>query len=157
VYIFRGEVSSAVDSVRSARTTNVIDATLGASSGLPARGAAMSDLLLGVNAEPRGNGRRWHDIDVAPIVGSLPRNSPLSIVWENYELGARDGTAQYDVAITLSRERSTIGRIAARVVGGLASAARVDQRGDNVTISFDRNLPHAAAFADARLRGHGGS
>jgi hypothetical protein len=25
----------------------------------------------------------------------------------------------------------------------------VEQRGDNVTISFDRNMPHAAAFADA--------
>jgi hypothetical protein len=109
----------------------------------------MSDILLGTSAEMRSGGRRWSDVDIEPIVGFIPRNSPLAIVWENYEFGAKDGTAQYDVAITLSRERSTVGRIAARVVGGLASAARIEQRGDNVTISFDRNMPASAAFADA--------
>jgi hypothetical protein len=150
VYIFRAEASSGgPDTIRSARTTNVIDATLSATSGLTARGAAMSDLLLGTSAEMRASGRRWSDVDITPVVGSLPRNSPLAIMWENYELGERDGTAQYDVTITLSRERSAVGRIAASVVGALASAARVEQRGDNVTISFDRNLPHSAAIADA--------
>jgi hypothetical protein len=149
VYVFRAEASTIGDSVRSARSTNVIDATLGASSGLAARGTAISDILLGTSAEMGAAGRRWRDVDMTPFVGSIARNSPLAIVWENYEFGAKDGMAQYDVAITLSRERSTAGRIAARVTGALASAARIEQRGDNVRISFDRSLPHADAFADA--------
>lgn len=149
VYIFRAEASTSGDTSRAARTTNIVDATLAPASGLTAKGEGLSDILLGTNAEMRGSGRRWSDVDITSIVSSIPKNSPLAIVWENYELGQKDGTAQYDVAITLSRERSTVGKIAAKVTGALATAARIEQRGDNVTISFDRNVPYAAAFADA--------
>jgi GWxTD domain-containing protein len=148
VYIFRAEATTP-DTAQSARTTTIIDASLSASSGIGARGIALSDLLLASSVEPgAGTGRRWSDLSVVPIVDALPRNASLALVWENYEFSAKDGMAQYDVVILLTRERSAVGRIAAQVVGGLASAARVDRRGDEVAISFERSMAHAPAFAD---------
>lgn len=147
-YIFRAEASTQ-GSLRAGRSTSTIDGSLTAASGLTGSGFGVSDLLLATTAEPRGpTARRWSDLDITPTAGAISRSGSVALVWENYEFGQRDGNAQYDVAVTLTRERTRTGRIAANIVGALASVARIDRGADSYTATFDRTVPHAAAFAD---------
>jgi hypothetical protein len=50
--------------------------------------------------------------------------------------------------VILQRERSAAGRIAARIVGGVAGAVGIDRTDDRIAVRFDRAVPHAAAVAD---------
>jgi hypothetical protein len=147
LYVLRSEVT--IDqSNRAARATSVVDASLSANSGLGASGFALSDLLLASRSQTAPLGRRWSDFAPVPIVDGLARNAPITLIWENYELGSRDGAAQYDVVVSLVPQRSALGRFSARVIGGLASAARIQRGTDRITIGFSREVPHAPAFAD---------
>lgn len=148
-YLLRAEAS--VDGgMRAARSASAVQAGDDATSGFALRGFGMSDVLVASRAEPRqGIAQRWSDLDIEPVVRSLPRASPLALVWENYELGNRDGLATYTVAIDIKRERSLAGAIATRIAGGLASAARIERISDDeVAMRIDRSLPHADAFVD---------
>jgi GWxTD domain-containing protein len=147
-YIFRAEASTQ-GSLRAGRSTSTIDGSLSAQSGMSGQGFGVSDLLLATNAEPRsGGGRRWDALDMTPTAGAISRSGQFSLVWENYEFGERGGSAQYDVTITLARERSAAGQIAANILGALAGVARIDRGADKITASFDRSVPHTAAFVD---------
>lgn len=148
LYIVRGEASSD-GSLRGGRATAVVDARDNGTTGVAQKGFGISDLLLSSSAEPRaGVEKRWTDLDITPSVGALRQNGQLALVWENYEFGQRDGSARYQVAITLKRERSLPGQIAAGLFGTLASAARLDRGADHAGATFDRTLPFAAAFVD---------
>jgi hypothetical protein len=118
--------------------------------GFRRQGFGLSDLLLATKVgQTTAGGARWTSVGATPHVGALPRNSELTIVWENYELGNDGGSARYSVTLSLVRVRSGAGRIAARVLGAIASVARIDtQQDDRYSVTFDRQLPHAAAFAD---------
>jgi GWxTD domain-containing protein len=147
-YLYRLEASAA-DATRAARSTGLIDAADNPATGVALHGPGLSDLLLATSAEPRtGTARRWTDLNLAPTVGLIPRGSPLALVWENYEFGAKDGSAQYEVVVTITRQQSTLGRIGASITGTLASVARIDHGDDRVSISFDRTVQHSAAFVD---------
>ena len=69
-------------------------------------------------------------------------------MWENYEFGSKDGNANYEVVVSVTRLQSSLGKIGAGIMGGLASVARIDRGEDRVTIAFDRTMPYSAAFAD---------
>jgi GWxTD domain-containing protein len=147
-YIFRAEASTQ-GSTRAGRSTTTIDGSGSGMSGLPARGLGISDMLIATSAEPKGGAaKRWSDYAIEPTAGAISRSGQLTLVWENYEFGKKDDATQYTVTITLTRERSAAGQLAANILGALASVARVDRNSDKMTVSFDRNVPHAAAVAD---------
>jgi hypothetical protein len=108
----------------------------------------MSDILIASRAEGRATPRRWADLTIAPVVGAIRRNTPVSLVWETYDLGAMDGAAQYTITITLQRERSTAGRIAARIVGTVGGVVGIDRTDDRITMRFDRTVAHAPILVD---------
>ena len=148
-YVYRAEVSA--DGARRAlRATGiVVTGADTAGSGFSHTGFGMSDVLLALSAEPRVPlTQRWSDFAVVPMAGPLIRDVPLSLVWENYELGSDDGTAHYGVTITIARERSQPGRIVAGIVRGIQGAVGVDQSPDRTEIRFERSVPHAAALVD---------
>lgn len=107
-------------------------------------GFGMSDLLVSARATPRAGGdpARWTDFDITPNLGRVRRGQPFTLLWETYGLSPRDGSDDYQVAITLSRERpGGIGAFAARVIGGVASAVGLSRRGtDKVSIAFPRQV-----------------
>jgi GWxTD domain-containing protein len=112
-------------------------------------GFGLSDVVIASHVTPRNAGaRRWQDYDVAPLLGPLKRGGELSLLWENYELGARDGTAVFSVTVTFQRERSRPGRIAVRLLGNVANAVGRNIGSDRLELQFERSVPHAAAFAD---------
>ena len=148
IYILRAE-ASADGATRGARTTSIVDASDNAATGLATHGFAISDVLLATSAEPRGAAdARWTDLAIEPVVGSFAHGGQLALVWENYELGQRAGTADYDVTVTLTRGRSVLGRIGASLVGALASAAKIDRSEDHIAITFERTRAGGAAIAD---------
>ena len=153
-YVYRIEASTD-EGTRAARAAAAV--TVGASATDPflTSGAGMSDLLLASAVEPRGSGRRWTDLAITPVMGSFARDAAIGVVWEMYELGAREGSAQYSLAFSIKRQRGAAGRIAARVLGSIGGAAGVDTRDDEVIITFDRTVPHAAALADQLMIGLG--
>ncbi len=119
-------------------------------TGFATRGFGLSDLLLATFSRPNKPApARWSDFNIAPLLGALPSKSTLDIIWENYDVAARGGQSQYAIAITLQRQRSTGGRIAAAILGVAASAVGIDRRSDRVTMKFDRSGPAApGAFVD---------
>ena len=148
LYIIRGEATAA-GSMRGGRSTAVVDARDNGTTGVSQKGFGISDMLLSTSAEPRaGAEKRWTDLAITPVVGVLHQNGQLALVWENYEFGQRDGSAKYQVAITLKRERSLPGQIAAGLFGTLAGAAHLDRGTDHAGATFERTLPFAPAFVD---------
>jgi GWxTD domain-containing protein len=140
--------ASVDDGTRAARSATPLVIAPTGDDGFATRGFGLSDLLLATAVTPRGAGASWRDFDVTPSVGAFPRDASLGLVWEQYELGEREGSAQYTLTLTIKRERGTAGRITARVLGSVAGAAGIDTREDQTTISFDRTVAHAPTLAD---------
>lgn len=148
-YVYRIEASTAGADVVG-RAVQRIQTGRDTATMFAPRGFGMSDVFVATRAEPkRATGLlRWRDFDVAPVLGAMTRQGTLDIVWENYEFGDRNGQAQYHVAITVQRERSAAGRIAAQIVSAVTGAVGVSRRDDRVILSFDRTGPASPAFAD---------
>ena len=118
-------------------------------TGFALRGFGMSDVVLATRVGPSVPApARWRDFSVTPAFGSLASRGHFALLWENYELNARDGQAIYSVSITLQRERSGVGRIAAAITGALASIVSVDRRDDRVVLQFDRTVSWAPSIVD---------
>jgi GWxTD domain-containing protein len=148
VYVARAEASSD-GGPRASRSTNVFEAGTPSPGGLLLHGFAISDVLLGSSAEPKnGADKRWTDLAIIPAVGTSEQASQLALVWENYEFGNENGSAHYDVTVTITRGRSIAGQISATVVGALAGIAHIDRTQDHVAVTFERTVPYAPAFAD---------
>ena len=148
-YLYRVE-AVAPGAMVAGRTMRWITAGRDTLTGFATRGFGLSDLLLATFARPnKPVPARWSDFNIAPLLGALPSKSTLDIIWENYDVAARGGQSQYSIAITLQRQRSTGGRIAAAILGVAASAVGIDRRSDRVTMKFDRSGPAApGAFVD---------
>jgi hypothetical protein len=143
-YLLRVE-ASASNAARAARFSSHVQ--LG--DGFASTGAGISDVLVAAHAAAGGlRHARWRDITLTPAVRTVAAASQMSLVWENYDFGARNGATEYSVSVTITRQRSTAGAIVARVTGALASIARVDTKRDVAVITFDRTLPHAAIVPD---------
>ena len=146
-YVYRIE-ASAPTSNRAGRATAELMADADPRSGFLTHGFGLSDILFASSTEPGAAGGPWTSFRATPIVGAVPHDTPVSVVWENYEFGQKDGTAQYSVAIAIVRDRSPAGRLAAKVLGTLAGVANVDVQPDRVIVRFERTAPASAAFGD---------
>jgi GWxTD domain-containing protein len=147
-YVYRIEAASP-SSPRAGRSTSTILADADATSGFARTGFGVSDVLLATSVgQQNTQGARWSATGATPLAGAVARGSELTVVWENYEFAQDSGAARYSVSLSIVRERSAGGRIAARVLGALASAAQVDVGDDRYVATFSRRVPYAAAFAD---------
>lgn len=153
-YVSRIE-ASANGSLRAARATTAVVADADPRTGFAPTGFGISDVLVASRADDATPGARWTALRADPVTGPVKRGSEIAVVWENYEFGARDGAARYTVALSLVREQSVAGRIAAGVIGALADAVRIDRQTDRVVVRFDRVTASATAFADHILLGLG--
>jgi GWxTD domain-containing protein len=106
------------------------------------RGYGMSDILLGSRPEPRGDGApaRWRDVAITPSEGTFASGAPIGMVWELYDLAARDGQHKYQVNVLVERvDRSSAAKFALRVVDGVGRAVGREASGsDKITVSFER-------------------
>ncbi len=134
-----------VDSRRAARAMSRVDPVITA-------GFGMSDILLGTKPTLKSGAapRRWTDIAIEPNIGMFARGSSIGLLWEMYDLTAKDGAAKYRVSIEVERvDRTIVGNFAARVVDGLGRAIGREQRSrDKLTISFDRSAASADALVE---------
>ena len=147
-YAYRIEASSP-SSPRAGRVTATILADADARTGFARQGFGVSDLLLATGVSQQGApSGRWSEAGAAPLVGVMAKGGELTVLWENYELAADSGAARYSVSLGIVRDRSGAGRVAARVLGALASIAQVDVRDDRYVVTFERRLPYSPAFVD---------
>ncbi|HEX6535143.1 MAG TPA: GWxTD domain-containing protein [Gemmatimonadaceae bacterium] len=133
------------DAMRGARGASRIEVT-------DERGFGMSDLLVSARAAPRAGteAARWSDFEITPNLGQVRRGQPFALLWETYGLSPKDGSDDYRVAITLTRERAGgIGGFAARVIGGVASVVGLSRQGtDKVSITYPRQVPARPVSVD---------
>ncbi len=148
-YLYRVE-ATAPGTMVAGRATRWVTADRDTITGFTTRGFGISDLLFATALTPgKPVPARWRDFNIAPLLGPLPTQGTVNLVWENYLFGARGGQTQYGVVITLERQRTAGGRIAAAILGFAANTVGVDQGDDRVTFRFERAGPAApAAFVD---------
>ncbi len=122
---------------------------LGADSatGFAMRGFGMSDLLVATRSDASTAARRWSDISFVPLTGDISRAGSAAVIWENYDVGVRDGTAKYRVTISLQRELAAPSRVDFEVEG--VGAPVRSRRGESAfTVEFDRSVPFAPTLVD---------
>ncbi|HEX5410165.1 MAG TPA: GWxTD domain-containing protein [Gemmatimonadaceae bacterium] len=143
-YLFRVEALQP-DAMRGARAAGRLDIA-------PLKGFAMSDVLVARRITPRTAARpdRWSDFDITPSFGLVHRHVPFGILWETYDLAAKNGSDDYTVRITVKQLRAHgIGSIIAKIVGGVASAIGMSGGGEGtVSLAFPRRVPAQAALVD---------
>lgn len=134
-----------VDSKRAARAMARINPT-------STTGFGMSDILIG-DKPTLADGvapKRWRDITMTPSVGEYSAGASVGLVWELYQLTAKDGSSKYRVAIEVERtDRSALGGFTARVVDGLGrTLGRQRTSRDKLTISYDRSAAAANVLVE---------
>jgi len=133
------------DAMRGARAAGQLDIA-------PVKGFGMSDVLVARRITPRAGGSpdRWTDFDIAPSFGLVHRRVPFGMLWESYDLAAKNGRDDYTVRITVKQLRGGgIGSFIAKIVGGVASAIGISDGGQGtVSLAFPRRVPAQAALVD---------
>ncbi len=110
----------------------------------------LSDLLVARNLTSRSDPpTRWTDMLITPSAGRLARRQPFGVLWESYDLAARDGSVTYVVQLTLARtDRSRLANIVARVLGGTSGPFQASANAERVTLSFTRQAAARPALVD---------
>lgn len=149
VGLFNYRVEAIAPGTRAAaRAASDIMVGTDSSTGFAMRGFGMSDLLLAAHTETPTSARRWSDIDFTPLTGSIQRGGEASVIWENYEVGQRDGSAEYHVAMTLVSEELFTRKVSMSILAGIASAVKRKETANRLTLDFDRLVPHSAVVLD---------
>ncbi len=116
-------------------------------------GFGMSDVLLGSTPTPNSASsapKRWTDVSMQPGVGQYPTGSAIGLLWEMYDLVAKDGQNKYRLAVTIERiSKGGAAGLAARLLDGLGKTLGRAQGGrDQLTISFDRTVASANTLVE---------
>lgn len=149
-YQYRVEVT-AEGANTAARAIRPVNATATGESAFTTRGFGISDMLIATTVQPPrvpSQSVGWTDFSAAPIVAVMQKAATFELLWENYDISARNGQAQYQVAVTVQREKSEGGRIAAAILGFAANALRIDRKDDRVTSRFDRAVAASPVIVD---------
>lgn len=106
-------------------------------------GFGMSDVLLGSKPQADGAPKRWSDVTMTPSAGGFVSGAPVGLLWEIYDLGAKEGASKYRVSINVQRlDKGAVGRLAGRLLNGVGQVfGRTQSNADNLAISFDRSVP----------------
>lgn len=143
-YLWRVEATGA-EAKRAARASGQVQSL----TDFPIKGPGMSDILVASSASDATKpGARWRDLGIVPNVGSVAKGTSVALVWENYELGSRSGSAQYDVVVSIIQQKTTTGKIVAAITGALASVAKVETRPDRAVIQYERTGTAVPAIAE---------
>jgi len=121
--------------------------------GVPAAGFAMSDVLLGSVPTAKDNTRppaRWTDVAITANTGDFTVGSPIGLLWEMYDLAARDGRTTYRLNLRVTRiEGGGSLRVAARAFDNLGRAlGRTSSGRRGLTITFDRTVAAAPVLVE---------
>lgn len=144
-YLYRLE-AHAEGSLVAARTSAEVLAGTDSATGFFTSGFGMSDVLLASAVEaPASMPARWNGLSLTPLAGPVVGNKQLALVWENYEFGERAGSSEFDVAISIRRVQSAVGRITARIVGGVLGREVISGQ---VELAYDRSVPHAPTVVE---------
>lgn len=150
-YAVRAEISSEGDAATGALGLVSVVAMNDTATGFTLRGFGLSDLVFASRVASRaGATARWRDFDITPHVGAVSGGKTIEVLWETYDLEARDGSASYDVALTVAQAdtRTGIRRIAAEVVGALGSVVGVDRKDNSITSRFTRTASASRVVTD---------
>lgn len=148
-YFFRVE-ATAEGSMTAARSMGWTNIGRDSATGFVTRGFGSSDLVLATEVRPaKPQPARWSDYGIAPVLNAVPKGSTLQLLWENYELGERNGQAEYTIAVSIEPMRSNAERVVASVANALARGVGIDRAKDRVRYRFERTTPHAPAVVDA--------
>jgi hypothetical protein len=147
-YLYRLE-ATADNALLAGQATRWVNGTSDLTAGFPLAGFGMSDPLLAWRVTPIvATPSRWHEFTATALLEPAQRGAQVELLWETYELGARNGAADYEIAVTLQRARAGPGRIAAQILGAIAGAVGVERSGDRVVMRFPRTRPHAPVVVD---------
>lgn len=147
-YLYRFE-ARAEGSLVAGRATAALVAGTDSATGFATSGFGMSDLLLASTVEGTGGtAARWNNVRLTPLAGPVVGNKELVVVWENYDFGERGGNAEYDLSITIRRERSETGRLSARIIGGIREVLGRAVTNDRVELELDRQVAHSPTLVD---------
>lgn len=127
-----------VDLERAART--LLDVTVDSTTGF-----GMSDILLGTEATAVSGSlpARWRDVRVAPLSQFVIMDTPLSLVWEVYDLQSEPEGLRFRTSIALRRTfKNNLPGIVARVRANLRDLVMRDASGTGtVEVSFEQRRP----------------
>jgi len=143
-YLFRLE-ARAEGSLVAARSQSQLITGTDPATGFATTGFGISDVLFASSVTPPpGTPARWREMTFTPLAGPVVGDKQLSLIWENYDFTERDDAAEFDVAITIRRERTAVGRITARILGGVTGR----EMSDRVELVYDRRVPHAPTVVE---------
>jgi hypothetical protein len=117
-------------------------------TGFTLSGFGMSDLLLAANVEGAARAARWRDLGIVPLTRDLNARGKVTLVWENYGLGVRDGSSSYHVTIGLVRDAATASDGDVFEVEGLPVAVKRTRGTNEFTIDFERTAPASEVIVD---------
>jgi hypothetical protein len=115
--------------------------------GFTLRGFGLSDLLLARAPGAVATAERWHGLGVTPIAPRIP-GGKFALVWETYDLTAKDGDASYELVISVRPLKSGFQRLYANTVGAVRGLIGVEQLEGRVDIRFARTVAHAPIIVE---------
>ena len=147
-YMYRFE-ASAESSLRGARALASMQVKDDPATDFALSGFGMSDVLLATRVAPRGSAKRWSDFDFDANAGSVARGTEVALLWENYDLGQKDGGASYQITFSIERKyQRLLDRVRARVIGSFSTMMGNEQTEDRVIYRYERTTAHAPVIAD---------
>ena len=70
-------------------------------------------------------------------------------MWENYDLGERDGSAEYSVRLIIEHKwQMVLNKIRARIISAWAAMIGTEQTADRVILHYHRAVPYADVIPD---------
>jgi GWxTD domain-containing protein len=151
IYGFRMEATADAALIAN-RATGSVRAEDDPETGFGLHGYGLSDVVIAARAiSGDAVARRWIDLGITPIPGLIPRRMEMSLVWELYDAAEDRGHTRYEVTIAVRRakaERTIAGRIVGAILGGVASAIRVDESTDQLMFTYTRDVAHSAVLVD---------
>ncbi|HKS06604.1 MAG TPA: GWxTD domain-containing protein [Gemmatimonadaceae bacterium] len=136
-------------SMLAGRTANEIDARDTGPTAFARTGFGISDLLLASSVEAPRIPRRWDDLAIHAIGGTVASKSSVVMLWENYDFGNDNGTTKYEIKLTIRyRSPNTIDRIRASIVAAMAVTLGREEFEGRVIHRFERQMAHAPITVD---------
>lgn len=147
-YPYRVEATNEASAI-GARASSKLTARNDSTEEFFTTGFGVSDLLVGSYATPRGTPRRWTDFNFKPEPGPFVIGADMALVWENYDLGERNGSAEYSVRLIIEHKwQMVLNKIRARVISAWAAMIGTEQTSDRVIFHYDRAVPYDAVIPD---------
>jgi hypothetical protein len=115
--------------------------------GFTLRGFGLSDLLLAREPGAVATAERWHGLGVTPIAPRIP-GGKFALVWETYDLTAKDGDASYELVISVRPLKTGFQRLYANTIGAVRGFIGVEQVEGRVDIRFARTVPHTPILVE---------